>query len=102
MPANPQDVIRWDTTSKLYEDITQLLSQFPDPKSFLSTFADRFDELSVKADFVFPCKAITRQIVLTAQTIYKAEQFSTPPPHFSPALVGTLEGARYRDSLLAL
>jgi hypothetical protein len=93
--------INWESTDQLRSDVVRLVGAFPDGATFFNDFVKRFDDLCKKRNCPCPCKSVCRPVLEAVGTLYRAEQLTTPPP-FSPALIDTAEGARYRDQLLAL
>lgn len=94
--------INWSSTDQLRADVAQLLTHFPDTEGFLNIFVDRLEAVCNESNCPSPSKSICRPFIQAAASIYKAEGLTTPPAPFSSSLVGTHEGARYRDELLAL
>jgi hypothetical protein len=95
-------LIDWENTQRLHDDVASLLTRFPDTKGFLDLLAERFDGLSEKYGWSLPSKQLGKVFVGVATKLYEAERLNVPPPPFSPAIFGTMEGARYRDELLSL
>jgi len=100
--VSDESLVAWDTTPRLRDDLAQLLAQFPSSSAFLESFAEAFDELCEQKNVAYPSKLICRSFVQVATTLYNAERFNTVPAPFSSSLIGTIEGARYRDELLTL
>jgi len=98
----PPAGIDWDSTPQLRADVARLLTAFPDTNTFLSNFVDRFEKLSERTNCPTPVKAVSRPFLEAVAALYRAEQLTSPPPPFSPVLIHTMEGARYRDQLLGL
>jgi hypothetical protein len=97
-----ETLVDWDTTPRLRDDVVHLLAQFPSSTTFLESFAERFDELCEQKNAACPSKIICRAFIKVATGLYEAEHFNAIPAPFSLALIGTMEGARYRDELLTL
>lgn len=95
-------LIPWQDTHALRDHVTELLGAFPDTFTFLKSFADRVDELTQTYDWREPSEPFLRPFAKAAKALYEAESLCTPPPPFSDSLIATIEGARYRDHLLAL
>ena len=93
--------IDWDSTPQLRDEVARLVKQFPDANTFLSNLIEKLDQLFERNNCVSPSKSIVRPFVQAVTALYNAEGFTEPPP-FSSALIGTIEGARYRDRLLEL
>ena len=92
--------IEWSDTRSLYEAVAQRAQAFPSGSAFLESVADKLDDLW--ADKPLPVDEAIHHAAKIVRQIYEAERNDVIPPAFDSHLLGTLEGARYRDELLAL
>src|SRR6266568_1890869 len=96
---NPQHYVRWETTYDLYNQIRTQLETFPASDAFLKQLIAKWRTIYKGPD---PNEPIARILVDLARSLYNTERSSLCLPPYSEYLSGTLEGARYRDQLLAL
>lgn len=90
--------IDWENTEVLRTYVCLYQDQLPKTKEYLGYVIELLEEL----DGPEASQAVYHQIIRLARTLYENEGFVTNPPRFDPNLAYTVEGARYRDNLLAL
>lgn len=92
--------IEWGDTHSLYEAVARRAQAFPSGSAFLESVADKLEELW--GDKILPVDPTIQHVGKIVRQIYEAERNDVVPPSFEVHLLGTLQGARYRDELLAL
>lgn len=92
--------MEWGNTHSLYEAVAQRAQAFPLGGPFLESVADKLEDLW--ADKILPVDSAIRHAAKIVRQVYEAERADILPAPFDTHLLGTLEGARYRDELLAL
>jgi hypothetical protein len=94
--------IDWEGTQELRSTVVKLLKRFPDTDTFFDSLVDRFADLCARTNCSCPAASVCQPFMHVTRRLYEDEGFASPPPPFSPSLIGTMEGARYRDQLLVL
>jgi hypothetical protein len=82
----------------MHDFVANQASQFPSADHFINLVMDEFLG-SWDTDLPVAMHIPIRKCI---RTLYLNEAYCVPPPPFRSNIIGTLEGAKYRDNLLAL
>ena len=96
------DFIHWSSSTQLRDAVAEQLKDFPTFDSFHERFLDEFCQLLERTSCPLPSDAVCHEFYKIMEVLYNAEGFTRSLPPFSSALIDTMEGAHYRDELLAL
>jgi len=94
-------LIDWPNSDLLRAYVQGLIDNFPSQKFFLQQFADELDDQLNKENAALPVPVI-EALLQFAKDVWATEDFKRQLPPFTTHLTNTLEGAKYRDELLAL